>query len=285
MVIWLGIDHVALSARARRVRLQRRTLTLRCVFRERRRPINSKPARTELADTIRHLCALLEVPAPTLDGFRQRLAADHPLSISQLSRYRNGKIVPSKGFLWTLHHAAAHDSGSVGIDLGELLQLQTAAHAEATQETRQAAALDEAAKSSAGHNFARDRQRSMGAPLSPQSVPTRTKKHIAADTVIKILRRDRPEDTLTLIGEFPELLGPFGCAACIVEFRQRDEHALAEALIQAFGRARPHSDVLRFALALNRCGLIPDSNKAMCAALRGTSTRETIDQAAKVHPA
>ncbi|WP_143061384.1 hypothetical protein [Saccharopolyspora shandongensis] len=277
VVIWLGVDHVALGTLARRVRLQRRTLTLRCVFQERRRPINSKPARAKLANAIRHLCSLLEAPAPTLDGFRQRLAADHPLSISQLSRYRNGKIVPSKGFLRTLHRAATQDSGSVGVSLDELLQLQTAAHAEATQETRQAATPNETAKLSAGLNFARDRQRSVGAPLLAQSTPTRNKKHIAADAVIKMLRRNRHEDTLTLIRELPELLGPSGCAACIVEFRQRDEHTLAEALIQSFGRARPHSDVLRFALALNHCGLIPDSNKAMCAALRGTSTSRTID--------
>ncbi|MGW3470797.1 hypothetical protein ACWDKQ_20605 [Saccharopolyspora sp. NPDC000995] len=217
------------------------------------------------------------MPALTLDGFRQRLAADHPLSISQLSRYRNAKIVPNKGFLRTLHDAAAHDSGDVGIDLGELIRLQVAANVEATQETRQAVAPNEAAKLSAGLNFARDRQGSMDAPLLAQSAPTRNKKHIAADAAIKMLRRDRHEDTLTLIREFPELLGPSGCAACIVEFRQQDEHALAEALIQAFGRDRPHSDVLRFALALNHCGLIPDSNKAMCAALGGMSTSRTID--------
>lgn len=219
-----------------------------------------------MADAIQHLYARLAVPSATLDAYCQRLeASSYPISISQLSRYRTGKAVPSEEFLLALHRAATKDNGDTGISLDRLLQLRAAAR----NETGRAATVGKRAKTAAGPMQIGDRQQRTEEAVLSRRTTGSDDVQSAVTTVAGLHHRGRREDALTAIQALPDLLGPPGSAACVVEFRQRDEHTLAEALIRSFSQMRAHGEVLHLALALNRCGLIPEANLAMSTALKG----------------
>ncbi|GAA0512120.1 hypothetical protein GCM10009545_12670 [Saccharopolyspora thermophila] len=213
--------------------------------------------------------------------------AGYPLSISTLSRYFSGKIVPSEGFLRVLHQTASADTGNApGISIEDLIALRRAALARSTDRTRSSTPdrhtpgndITPAAEFCAAHlpvgtlrSAQQDRQASPLMRQPPRDAADRVSAEEATAAILRLARNRRREDALMVVRELPETLGPVGSAMCAIELRRRAEHALADTLIGHFSRTRPAKEVIHFTLMLNRSGLVPEANKAMLVALRSAS--------------
>ncbi|MEV0054035.1 hypothetical protein AB0H34_26475 [Saccharopolyspora shandongensis] len=231
------------------------------------------------------LCMKLQAPKRGLASMCSRLDKEgYPVTVSTLSRYRNGKSVPPEGFVRALHGAVTVDTcDQVDISLEQLTTLCRSA--------RNSSKRPRPLKLDADHGFQgddsvsaakilatplpvetlrayfADRQRIMRQQASTRSNVAADAKREAVDAAVTLSRSGRDDDALTLLRELPGVLGPATTGASIVKLRQYGEHALAETLIGTFSRERSDREVLRFSLALNYFGLVADATKAMSIAL------------------
>ncbi|MGW0892855.1 hypothetical protein [Saccharopolyspora sp. NPDC002578] len=243
--------------------------------------------RRELVDLLKRLCGHLGAGRKqTQREIVARLARQHgyPTDDTKLSKMLNGRLFPEYALVKALHALACEDAspGAVGITAEGLGRLYSRAEDSRCRvcagHLRRVRELEEQAK------FCREFHVDVGSAQSareafvqlpvPVSAGDRQPSEFApvVDALTELaagaLADGRHEDTLLLIGEIVERLDVQDVAACVVAFRGRAAHCLADTLLQLYGREQAERQVMRLALQLQEAGRITDAGAAMRASVR-----------------
>ncbi|MFC5033456.1 hypothetical protein ACQFX6_18805 [Streptomyces sp. DSM 41987] len=236
------------------------------------------PGRRALAEALVTLYQQLARPT-TLKEVAVGLPADE----STISRYLNGRRRPPQTFIDLLHNRASEDAGAdrVAISLENLRKLHheaersrcpTCATLRRTIDTKDKQLRDLQAGLQAGIASASlsrpaplpvprqqgDRQRSALEAVAAQQL---------AALVIRLQTRGEATEVAELLRDAPGVLTPTESAAALALLHDREQHALADALVSIYGRDRSLDEVLRFASALHETGLAADAGALLRAAV------------------
>ncbi|KJK55186.1 hypothetical protein [Saccharothrix sp. ST-888] len=249
------------------------------------------PGRRELAlalQDLRHRLREHSAEKMTLARLAQLLAErDWRIGEGQLSRYFNGRKLPSKAFIRRLHSLACEvigDDGAVGIREDELVKIHAAAEpwicracAELRQENR---SLQEELRQ------IRTGQAGLAAsPGEPQGNPAQLPVPVGggdrqlqaddaamaeqlASRAAMLYTQGDVAAALSLLQEGSEVLTPFESAVAVALLRRGNHSTLANTLITIYGRERPESDVIHAGWELHRSGM-PDYAGSMLKAAMG----------------
>ncbi len=242
--------------------------------------------RRELVDQLKLFCSHLgSGRRQTLVVIVDRLKRGYGYSMggSTLSKVLSGDIFPEYRLVSALRDLACEDAGAdaVGITAEELESLywkaKDARCPACAGHVRRVRELEKQAKSC--HKFHIDVRFPLSASATPAQLPVplfegdRQRSELAAavdeltEKAAGALADGRQEDALALIAEIPERLDAPAVATCVTAFRGREEHSLAETLLQLYGREQPERQVIRLALQLQESGRISDAGAAMRASV------------------
>ncbi|MEU1667182.1 hypothetical protein ABZ547_27015 [Streptomyces sparsogenes] len=211
---------------------------------------------------------------------------------SRLSRYRNGRNRPPKGFLVALHAVAVERAGSeqtIGISKHDALEALAAAETKAcavcptlyrrirhVRKRNRRLLRDNRrlleARAGLEEELAELRKNMTPLPVPPQRGDRqRIARDVTAARQFAVMtagvdEATEPEAALAVLRETAEVLTPLESAAAVALLRGEGRHELADTLITLYGRDHPHKEVILAALQLHDYGMADDAGAMLRAA-------------------
>ncbi|MCX4823357.1 hypothetical protein OG883_26435 [Streptomyces sp. NBC_01142] len=238
---------------------------------------NLPPGRHHLARTLKVLHGRMGTPtlAAAARLFQER---GYKTDRDAISRYLNGKRVPTLNFVTLMHAMAVDRMGSaaaVGLTREDVVKAHKHAekslcktcstlHGDNSDLRRENLRLKDS-EAGLSKALAKARRRAMSLPVPPargdrqrQESDVAGARHIA-NSAGQLRDRGRADAALAMLVDTVGTLTPLEGAASLAVLRAQQQAQLADALVHMYGREHPERDVIRIALELHKHGMADDA--------------------------